>query len=83
MLGPNHGKEESSSAFQPMDALSFGINANQQFLDRKSHYAVPATVSQQNRLCFDVSNNRISCSMNSHGLLERFVIQVGVAPNEA
>jgi hypothetical protein len=83
MLRALEGRQDRFPARESQDAISFGVGPNQQLLDLVSHYAVPKTLSSQDRLCFDVSNNRISCSINAHGLLERFAIQVGVSPVEA
>jgi hypothetical protein len=66
----------------PRDFASFGVGADGRLVDPVSFYRVPATPTAQDRLCFDVSNNRIACSIDQRGLLERFVIQLGVAPIE-
>jgi hypothetical protein len=74
--------QQSSAAPTSRDSLFFGVSADGRLLDARSFYRVPAMPNPQDRLCFDVSNNRIACSVNEHGLLERFAIQVGVAPIE-
>jgi hypothetical protein len=60
----------------------FGITQSYKLRDSSSYYSVPETITPQNRLCFDVSNNRIGCSVNSRGLLERLAIELGVEPVE-
>lgn len=60
----------------------FGISDSGQLLDTLSYYRVPAAETSEDRLCFDISNNRIACSLNTRGLLERFAIQTGVEPVE-
>lgn len=66
----------------PVDSTVFGVGPDGHLLDAASLYTVPRESRPQERLCFDVSNNRISCSINAWGLLERLVIELGVSPVE-
>jgi hypothetical protein len=63
-------------------STSFGVTARGEFLDQASYYRVPASPTPLDRLCFDVSNNRIACSINQRGIIERFAIQSGLVPVE-
>lgn len=74
--------QQSSVAATSRDSLFFGVSGYAKLLNARSFYRVPEVPSAQDRLCFDVSNNRIACSINQLGLLERFAIELGVAPIE-
>jgi hypothetical protein len=83
LLGPPAGEPGQAEATTEATAKCFGVDSSGRLMDRGSLYRVPKVITQQDRLCFDVSNNRLAASVNAHGLLERCAVQLGVAPVES